>query len=216
MKWFSRLVDRITLALAVVAGACLIAVAVGISIDVVLRNFAGHGIAVIIPLAETLLVCIVFLAMPETQRRLGHVAIDLVWDRLSDRGRRMTNRFGCVVVIAALVPIVWVAVELALTSFLTGEFKIGIERTPVWPMRASIVVGLVFTLLQLFVQLWRPSTEHNDKQEFDDESGTRPNTPSKEIDGVGDRSELFCKPHQAVLRIPDDFSVKIKGVVGNG
>jgi TRAP-type C4-dicarboxylate transport system permease small subunit len=98
--------DRLIDALAVVAGALLCALVVLILVDVMARYLRWFSLAWGLEATEYMLYAITFLGAPWVLREEGHIAIDLVVERLSARGRRIarlaTDALGTVVCAALL------------------------------------------------------------------------------------------------------------------
>jgi len=123
--------------------------------DVLTRMISGHGLAGAVEYTEVLLVGIVFLAWAAAQRAGSHVTIDLLYERLKPVARHVMATFGFVLVIVCLVPLTVLSFESAIDAFTTGEFRIGVASTPVWPARAAVAVGLAAVILEILTQLLR-------------------------------------------------------------
>lgn len=146
-------VERVSRALAVIAGAILVFITGSVVADVAFRTLRGQGLPQVVEYSEVLLVALIFLSFAETQRKRGHVGIELVAVRLPERIRVAVEFVGMVVVIAVLIPVTWESATLAFESYVQGEFRFGLVRTPVWPSRAAITIGLVALIGQLVAQL---------------------------------------------------------------
>lgn len=128
---------------AVIASLAVALLAVGITIDVMLRHFLGSGVAGMIEYVATFMVVVVFFGMAQGQRRGEHVGMSFVVDRLPATPRHLLPIIG--LVLMALL-ILWMTVETAeaaLKSYRSGEFRFGLIRVPLWPARASIPIGLL-------------------------------------------------------------------------
>jgi len=98
--------DRLIDALAIVAGALLCVLVGLILVDVMARYLRWFSLAWGLEASEYILYAITFLGAPWVLREEGHIAIDLVVERLSARGRRLarlaTDALGAVVCAALL------------------------------------------------------------------------------------------------------------------
>ena len=93
--------DLLIDALAIVAGALLCALVAVILVDVVARYLRWFSLAWGLEASEYMLYAITFLGAPWVLRERGHIAIELVVERLSGRARRVAAR--AVHVLGALV-----------------------------------------------------------------------------------------------------------------
>ncbi len=79
--------DRLVEALALVAGALLCALVVLVCLDVAARTFKLFAMPWSLDVSEYALYAITFLGAPWVLRENGHIAIELVVERLPPRGR---------------------------------------------------------------------------------------------------------------------------------
>ncbi|MGH8692408.1 MAG: TRAP transporter small permease [Burkholderiales bacterium] len=98
--------DRLIDALVLVAGALLCALVFLILVDVMARYLRWFSLAWGLEATEYMLYAITFLGAPWVLREEGHISIELVVERLSERGRRRarlaTDALGAVVCAALL------------------------------------------------------------------------------------------------------------------
>lgn len=145
-KWFSNI-------LMYIAGILAFLLMVVIVSDVLSRAMSGHGFQGAVEYTEVLLVGMVFLAWAAAQRAGTHVAIDLLYTRLKPVTQRLMLLLGLLVVIVCLVPLTVLSLESAVNSFVTGEFRIGISSTPVWPARFAVALGMIAVIFECLTQL---------------------------------------------------------------
>lgn len=145
--------DRVSRVLAMAAGAALLVIMGSLCLDVGLRKALDHGIPQAVEYSEVLLVIMVFLAWSETQRRGGHVAIELLVRRLPAQARQLIEIAGLILVFVIMMPIVWRTGLDAWHSYQQGEFRIGVAHTLMWPARAAVTLGLVALVGQLLGQI---------------------------------------------------------------
>jgi TRAP-type C4-dicarboxylate transport system permease small subunit len=84
--------DRLIDALAALAAALLCALVVVIVVDVAARYLRWFSLAWGLEASEYMLYAITFLGAPWVLREKGHIAIEIVVERLSGRGRRVAQR----------------------------------------------------------------------------------------------------------------------------
>jgi len=89
--------------------------------------------------------------------RKGHVRVDVIYSRFSERGRAIID-VACFFVL--FLPVIGVLTYSA-GSWMVHSWAIGEKSVitywypPIAPMRTAIFVGILLLLLQGFVQLWR-------------------------------------------------------------
>ena len=82
-SWFDRLID----ALAVVAGALVVVLTALVVVDVAARSLRIFTLPWSLEATEYMLYAVTFLGAPWVLRERGHIAIELVVERLPARGR---------------------------------------------------------------------------------------------------------------------------------
>lgn len=109
-SWFDRLVD----ALAFVAGVMLCALALLVCLDVTSRTLRLFAMPWALDFSEYLLYAITFLAAPWVLREQGHIAVEILVERLPAglRGalQRATDAFGalvCATLLAFSCRVLW-------------------------------------------------------------------------------------------------------------
>ncbi len=102
-SWLDRLVD----ALALLAGVLLCALTVLVCLDVTSRTLRLYAMPWTLDVSEYLLYAITFLAAPWVLREQGHIAIELLVERLPAGVRaallRATSVFGAVICVVLFV-----------------------------------------------------------------------------------------------------------------
>lgn len=144
-----RMIDVLSKAGALVAGALIMGLILLTVADVAWRNLDGHSIPGVYEYSEVILVAIVFLSLAWTQKIDQHVSIDLVTRALSRRGERVVRVIGCLVALGVLAWMAFAGIEAAVESWTTGEYRIGLSEVPVWPARFAAAIGLCALVLQL-------------------------------------------------------------------
>ena len=103
-------VDRVTCVVAGIvsriAAYILALMMMVIVVDVVLR-FLDRPVIGAVEVVKFMLLMVVFLAMPNTQYRKSHIAIDLIYNRLAQKGRRVMNIFNSIVSLGIVSILAW-------------------------------------------------------------------------------------------------------------
>ncbi|AKH19026.1 TRAP transporter small permease [Sedimenticola thiotaurini] len=152
-----RLLDRLYLTAAAVAGLCLVLMALLILVQIV-----GRWFGVVVPSTEDfsgfLLAAASFLALAYTLRSGGHIRVSLVISHLHGRSRRLMEG---VVLLLALVLVgyaAWSASQLVLESYRFQEVSQGYIPVLLWIPQLPMAVGLLvleIALLDEWVLLLR-------------------------------------------------------------
>ena len=124
----------------------------------VLGRVVGFAFQGTVELVANSIVAIVFLQFPLTIVRGSFRRSTVIYDAVSDRGRRGIDILSCLLGIGIFVAIAWGGWADMITSFRIGEFEgEGALRVPVYPTRAIIFVMSVLSILcyiQLLVRLF--------------------------------------------------------------
>ena len=134
------------------AGLLLLTVALATFATVVLRKLFNYSPPDWFDLAQLLLGISIFWGIASACYRNGHILVDLVWEFLSSRGRRIldiTATSILLVFMAALTLMLADAIrDTAAGNVLTMELKL-----PVWPFHllagAGILAGTILTASRL-------------------------------------------------------------------
>jgi len=87
----------------------------------------------------------------------GHVSVDVVYKRLSERGRRYLDVFSLLMIIAVCVVLLYPGIQIAWRSTIINEVdsSLGIVfAPPIWWYRWIAVVGVLIVLLQAIEVLY--------------------------------------------------------------
>ena len=97
---------------------------------------------------RTLMVFTVFFALAMTQKLDWQIKGSLLFDRLPDSLRQAFNLLNLALCIVFIGLLCWEAFQAAWTSFLEGEYAVGIIRVPLWPAKFALALGSGVLLLQ--------------------------------------------------------------------
>ena len=148
----SRLLDKATYALAIVAGALLVAMVLTISVAVVARYLIGAPILGVNEIVQLTAVALAMLALPYATSSGAHVRAD-IFDRLLGRWGRfagdLTTRALSITVLGVLVARAWAKV---LDAFEYGDAT-NMLGLPIWPFYGLIVLGMGACILVFALQV---------------------------------------------------------------
>lgn len=132
--------------LGVLATLATISMMVFITIDVIARTVTGASVPGVLELSETVLVAAVFLGMAYTGATNGHIAVDLVTDRIPKAVSRWIVAFAWLLTCVILVWMIYATGVRAIDSTMSNETRMGLVNWPLWPARWFIVIGLIAML----------------------------------------------------------------------
>ena len=147
MAYFSRLMDRISTACAVVASVLLACAALVIIWMVAYRSM-GNSTSWELELGIFLMVASLFLASPYALLTKGHVGVDLLAHFLKPANARRLEIFSHILGLAVCVFLTIICWEFAVESFVKGERTESMWGPPKWPLYAMMPLGFGLTALQ--------------------------------------------------------------------
>ena len=86
-----RLYDRVIDATGLIAGVCIVAMALAVTLDIAMRYFGWGTLGWVVEVSEYNLFVVTMLGAPWVLRESGHVRVDLVVSALPERARRSTE-----------------------------------------------------------------------------------------------------------------------------
>lgn len=154
MQSFVRLMDRISVACAVIA-ALLLASAVVVITWMVIYRAMGNSTYWEIEFAVFAMVGAIFLSSPYTLMTNGHVAVDLLGHYLPPNIARTLSVITGIVGLGVCAYLAWAGAGLALHALATGETTESSWAPQKWPLFMAMPVGLGLTALQYLAELAR-------------------------------------------------------------
>ena len=154
MKKYLTLERLIHLGLFISMANCFLMVIITI-LDVLSRHLLHRPIPGVIELNEVLMVGIVFLGLGMAQKEKSHIRAELFVSRLSPKLRRLFDILALVFSTCFWVVLLSQALPRAWESYLTGEYREGLIKFPVWPARWALAIGLLIICLQLIRDFYR-------------------------------------------------------------
>lgn len=145
IKWATRLSGYI-------AGIVLFGMMMLTTIDVVCRYFFNASILGVYEITEFMMVCVVFFSLSFAQKLKGHVAVNILVDRLRRKPRNIFDVFNFLISIIFLLLIAWMSfsqgIELLHSNRVSGNLNI-----PVYPFFFVLALGCVAMALELLKDL---------------------------------------------------------------
>ncbi|MBN2469016.1 MAG: TRAP transporter small permease [Deltaproteobacteria bacterium] len=94
----------------------------------------------------------IYLGAAPLQQEKGHIRVRLVTDFLPGRLKSLAEVVAWIFFLIFFIIILWQGWEMALNSYSSGERFQGVVL-PVYPVRFGLVLGCLFMVIQLFVDL---------------------------------------------------------------
>jgi TRAP-type C4-dicarboxylate transport system permease small subunit len=126
----------------------LVFITVSVCIEVVLRYFFNKPQVWVIELSEYGLLYITFLAAGWVLKAKGHITVELVTDRLSERARAFLSVVHSIVITGVSMVLVWYGVRVTWSYFSKGTYNPTILEVPTAAILVVIPVGGLFLLVQ--------------------------------------------------------------------
>jgi TRAP-type C4-dicarboxylate transport system permease small subunit len=144
----AKAVRRIVDAGAVIAAAAVVLMLVLVCIEVVMRQF-HRSTMVADELAGYLNVVVVFLGMAYTLREGGFIRVELLYDRMSRRGRRAADLFSALVSLVFVVLLGWFLILHVAYAYQHDTRAVSVLQTPEWLPQTVMVLGCLVLAIQL-------------------------------------------------------------------
>jgi len=161
MQIFDRLVRRLArLGIALAAIALLVSLAL-IVYSVAMRYVLNQPVAWVDELVGYLLVATVMLAAADALLEGEHIAVDILTERLSRRGRWITLLGGMVTVAASAVLLAVEGADMVGFSKMVGLMSNGYMAVPMWIPQLLVPIGAVMmglAAVAAIVAAWRRGT----------------------------------------------------------
>ena len=148
---FDRLVRRLAMLGIALAAISLLGSLVLVVYSVVMRYFLNQPAAWVDEMVGYLLVACVMLAAADALLEGEHLAVDLVTERLSARGKRLTLLAGLAAVAASALLLVFEGFDMVAFSRMVGLKSNGYMATPMWIPQLLVPIGAALMLLAALI-----------------------------------------------------------------
>ncbi len=165
MRTIVRVVDALARVGIALAAVSLLASMALIVYSVVMRYGLNQPVPWVDELVGYLLVALVMFAAADALRHGEHIAVDILTERLSPRGKRRIALFGLAAVAVSALLLVVEGWDLVAFSRMVGLLSNGYLAVPMWIPQAPIPIGaflLLLAALAAFGVAWRgvpPATD---------------------------------------------------------
>ena len=122
--------------------------------EVVSRNFFNRPILGVSEISVYFYVSAAYLGFSYTQKHRGHIAVDMLYDKLGEKAKRINN---CVVYMISDVLFTmfgWCAWKTFIASYKIKEIFLGGRKMPVYVLKFAIALGVTLMLIQLIVDTY--------------------------------------------------------------
>ena len=154
MVWLGRAIGWIGLGLTGVVAASLVAIMVLGTWDVVGTQAFNQPLPGATEAITSLLVVIVYGALPDVQRRRANVRMELLYANMGPRAQAAMDLMAELVALVFFVLLVWQAATDAYWSWQIKQTETGLIRFPIYPFKAALVAGVACLLLQLVADIF--------------------------------------------------------------
>ena len=166
MKAFRYVVHWLAHVGIALAAIALLASMAMIVYSVVMRYLLNQPIPWVDEMVGYLLVACVMLAAADALRQGEHIAVDIVTERLSARGKRWTAVLGLLAVALSALLLLVEGWDMVAFSWMVGLLSNGYLAVPMWIPQALVPVGALLLLLAAIAALgaaWRgEAVAHHD------------------------------------------------------
>jgi len=100
-----------------------------------------------------IMVGLVYFTLAHTQAIKAHIKVELVFERLSIRGKAILQFITCLIGMTIFALITWQGVRLALDAWKYKEYTDGLIPFPTFPAKLAIPVGCFIFCLRFIVDI---------------------------------------------------------------
>lgn len=151
----SQIIEKVITTLCKGAGLCsgvlIVIMMLTIVADVSGRFFLNRPLLGGVEFNRTLLVIVVFFGTAYTQFRDGHIRMDLLLIRLSERSRLVLEFGSLLLALLVYGYITYATIPVTIQSIRIAEFETGLIAFPMWPARLLMSIGMLFFTFQIAV-----------------------------------------------------------------
>jgi TRAP-type mannitol/chloroaromatic compound transport system permease small subunit len=115
-----------------------------ITIDVLSRYLLGRPVKGAYEITEMLFLSVVFLGLSYTQIYKGHVKVEFLVSRFSQQIQLYLDITMLIISFILYILLVWQGIEGFWESFQSGEYRWGLIKLPLWPVKFIIPFGALF------------------------------------------------------------------------
>jgi TRAP-type C4-dicarboxylate transport system permease small subunit len=154
MKTAGTIFDKVIYVLFWLAGILLLFVTVGTCIDAILRYLLNRPIPWMLEITEYVMLYIPFLGAALVLKEEGHIKVDLLIYRLSDRNKIRISIVTSLVGGIIMSIYTWLGIQVTLDFFNRGVTSLEYLKTPMYLILMIIPIGGFFFTIQFFRQIF--------------------------------------------------------------
>ncbi|NWF54500.1 MAG: TRAP transporter small permease [Syntrophaceae bacterium] len=154
MKKFTHKVNQV---LAGFCGWLMLAMMLLLVLDVVTR-FIGQPMQGMAELSVFVMMVVIYLGLARCEERREHVGLELLRNFLPKRKRKRLDWINALLAVVTVGIFSYAIIDNAIFSFTRNESLEGTVDLPIWPTKFIIVVGIVFYMIQTFLN-WLDATK---------------------------------------------------------
>lgn len=155
--WIARAergLTRVDHAVMSLAAVLMLMVMLVVVADVFMRYVANRPFSFTYDLVGLyLLAGLFFLSLSDTFRVRGHVAVDILVQRLPPSGRRWSEVMACLAGLPVFAAMAWLGWERAWDNWISSDVLAGAIPWPTWASAALVPVGCALLVLRLVLHL---------------------------------------------------------------
>ena len=131
--------------------------------DVAGRYLFNAPILGVFEITEFMMVCLVFCALAYTQRKKGHVAVDIFVDQIPPKSRRWVDILNYLISFLVLLLMTWKSLERGFEVMANNETS-GTLQIPVYPFVFVVAVGCAALSLEFLKDTIKKIMERPDHE----------------------------------------------------
>ena len=136
-----------------VAGMCIVALGLMITLTVVTRNLFGWGVPDDVVIVRELMVGAVFLPLAYVTADYSHITIEFLFKRLGKQGKLWMLAMGSLISLLILIPLAFSAWQGFSHAASSGAYFFGELELPEWPGRFAFFAGAALFIVRLSIIL---------------------------------------------------------------
>jgi len=137
--------------LAIICGWLVVVTCLLLFLDLVSRGI-GLPIQGLAVLSVFVMIAVIYLGLARCEEEEENVRVELVLDRLPDRGRKYTLLFTDIVQIIVIALFIIEMINNTYISVTTFEAEAGTVQFPIGPVKILMVIGLIFYWIQIIIK----------------------------------------------------------------
>jgi TRAP-type C4-dicarboxylate transport system permease small subunit len=150
-----RLLDRLVVSLAWVAGGFVIFMWISINFEVVMRYFLLSPTSWVTDFSLYFILYITFLGTAWVLKKDGHVKIELLLNALPPGVRRPINTITSILGALVCAVLFWYSLTLTVNAFQTQALFVKSVIVPRWPVYVVMPLGFILLVFQFLRRAWQ-------------------------------------------------------------